>query len=290
MMATPSSLISNPSDCRRRCSACTKPVKAVTAGKPQLSGPEMALAFCTRRCGSSNRASQFIIEHLAQQLQFAQQIALPLRMGILIQPQPIRAQHMVQPVAETVADLFLPVRYSVLRTLRIEPAPFGRMQLAVVPCAPAGLQRLQAGGVLQQLIADGRDHCRPLAADMHVVALGALQERTQPAGQLAHLALATEGAVEYRTHAQRQPYIGRLPLRRQCGQQPVLAVALAVELADVLWLGAAELLDRHVRVFAVAMRPAFAVLARFAGSLCRIAETVIAQCALQAMDQTGGRL
>jgi hypothetical protein len=30
---------------KRRCKACAKPVNAVGAGKPQVSGPEMALAF-----------------------------------------------------------------------------------------------------------------------------------------------------------------------------------------------------------------------------------------------------
>ena len=41
---------------RRRSRAVIKPVKAETAGNPQVKGLEIALAFCTRTRGNTNTA------------------------------------------------------------------------------------------------------------------------------------------------------------------------------------------------------------------------------------------
>src|SRR5213593_562485 len=91
----------------RRSSAVIKPVNAVIAGKPQVMGLEMALAFCTRICGSTSTAK---IASLICSLPF---FLLELLAGKLAPVQILRVAHgqwvtelPVQPIGKIACHTF----------------------------------------------------------------------------------------------------------------------------------------------------------------------------------------
>ena len=78
---------------------------------------------------------------------------------------------------------------------------------------------------------------------------------------------------------------GRLPGGWQGGKEIVLAITLAVQLADVLRLGAAEASDGQFRIFMEAVWVGDPGFPGFAGRLGCIGKTVFADGFPQAMHQ-----
>lgn len=110
-------------------------------------------------------------------------------------------------------------------------------------------------------------------AGFHVGLRVALKEIAQYADGLSHLRRTAE-SWENRVDMQRRFHCKRLPLGRARGQQVVAAAAFAVQLADVLRFGAAELLHGEVGIFAVAGIVVALFAARLAGEFSCLAEAV----------------
>ncbi|MOA29169.1 hypothetical protein D3C78_1501700 [compost metagenome] len=79
-----------------------------------------------------------------------------------------------------------------------------------------------------------------------------------------------------------------LPLRGQGRQQPVLAIALAIQLADVLRLGTTETLDRQVGILAITMRPGCLVIPGGTSGLGGIAKAIFPHPQMDMVYQAGG--
>src|SRR5690606_22734469 len=147
-----------PSSLRSR--ACIRPIKALMAGKPQVIGLEMALAFCTRTRGTISRPLE-----LGSSLMLASQLALfalelfdpGLVQPVEVEPQGIAAElpgpvavfHIadrkladqagVEPVGEALADFIYPLHtppfagelFILFGAAKIQPQLLGAVEIAL---------------------------------------------------------------------------------------------------------------------------------------------------------------
>src|SRR3569623_3696631 len=124
---------------------------------------------------------------------------------------------------------------------------------------------------------------------MHVVdILHAIEKLTQDAHQLLHTRTAAKPAIEYALDAQRWLNLIRLPTRWNRTEQIVLAVALTIQLADILGLGSTELLDNQVGVFTLTVRVRLIVAPRITRRLGCFCKAVLADGAPDMMRLRGG--
>jgi hypothetical protein len=134
---------------------------------------------------------------------------------------------------------------------------------------------LDGDGVVQERVDDGLDVMGAPGADFGVVPVFSLRQKCAERFDLFANFRKAPKAIENVCDMVRN--IPGLPSRRQRGQQPHLAVAFGIELADVLGFGAAVLLDQEVWPFAIASRVRGAIAVRCARVFAFFRKTILGE-------------